>query len=190
MVDRRHDTLYDRVRLRAGSIVPPLMHCFNVPVGRNKGFEDTNMWQASQLPAPHDMVVERFLFLFQPGALDIDRNAFLSRYIWRFKILEKYVETEPVLICAAEGRPEMLVENFGKGTWLEDKSPRENDSTSSLRKLGEGVCWDLCFKGTDLRKYLPPLVTFDVELHGAPFELQGDLDFYVMMEGQRDWPVQ
>jgi hypothetical protein len=195
VVDRRRDALYDRVWLRAGSFMPSIMWCFQVPVGRNdpfrpshvKDFVDTNMWASGQLNVPHDFIVRRFLFLFQPSTAEADRNAVLAAYKWDFKILEKVMNQEPVLVSAASGKPENLIENFGKGSWLDDKGNRENDSLSKIEKLGVGICWDL---GEGYEKYLPSLLQFAVILQGQPFELQADLDFYVMIDGLRDWAVQ
>jgi hypothetical protein len=201
MVDRRRDALYDRVQLPAGAFMPSLATCFQVPVGCEdpwkvhvpnasrstiKTFMDTNMMAYGQLNPPHDFIVQRVLFLFQPSTSQRDRNALLAAYQWDFKIMEKVMNREPVLVSAAVGKPENIVQNFGKGSWLDDKGDRENDSTSKIEKLGVGICWDL----GDHAKYLPPLVNFRVTLEGTPFQLWLDLDFYVMIDGLRDFAVQ
>ena len=200
-IDRRRDALYDRVQLPAGAFMPTTLACFQVPVGWEdpckvkvpnaslstiKTFMDTNMMRSGQLDPPHDFIVQRVLFLFQPSTSERDRNRVLAAYQWDFKILEKVMNREPVLVSAAVGKPEMLIQNFGRGSWLDDKGDRGNDSTSKIEKLGVGICWDL---GADHTKYLPPLVNFRVVLEGTPFQLWLDLDFYVMLDGLRDFAV-
>jgi hypothetical protein len=194
ILDRRRDALYDRVRLPEGAFMPTVLTCFQVPVGCNdpfngqiRTFVDTNMMRPNQLDPPHEFIVERVLFLFQPSTSVRDRNRILAGHHWDFRIMEKSMNREPVLVSAAMGKPEMLIENFGKGSWLHDKGDRESDSTSKIEKLGVGICWDL---GPDHAKYLPPLMYFTVVLLGTSFQLWADLDFYVMLDGLRDWAVQ
>ena len=197
MTDRRRDSLYDRVHLKAGTMLPHVITCFQVPVGRYDDFDrshirtyvDTNMHQSGMLPAPHDMLVRRVLHLFQPSCSEAARNAFLAAYQWDFRIMERSFNRGPALVSAAVGTPDMVIENFGKGSWLNDKGDRADDSASKMESLGRGIAWDLV-DVEDYRKYIPPLVYFAVELRGEPFELPGDLDFYVMLDGLRDWPVQ
>ena len=197
IMDRRRDTLYDRVRLPGGTVLPSTIVCFQVPVGRADLFDplhvrtyvDTNMHSAGQLNAPHDMIVRRVLHLFQPSCSEVTRNAFLAAYQWDFRLMEKAVNREPALVSAAVGTPDMVIENFGKGSWLNDKGNRADDSASKMESLGRGVAWDLVDL-EDYRKYIPPLMYFAVELRGQPFQLPGDLDFYVMLDGLRDYPVQ
>jgi len=196
LADRRHDTLYDRVRLKAGTITPHLITCFQVPVAQFDPFDskhirtyvDTNMLQSGMLPPPHDMLVRRVIHLFQPSCSETARNSFLASYQWDLRVMEKVFSREPALVSAAVGTPDMVIENFGKGSWLNDKGDRADDSASKMESLGRGVAWDL-LDVEDYRKYLPPMMYFAVELRGQPFELPGDLDFYVMLDGLRDWPV-
>jgi hypothetical protein len=190
MVDRRRDSLYDRVRLKAGEFFPSLVICFQVPVGccdefdssHVKTFADTNMFSGGQLSPPYDMIVKRFLFLFQPSTSEVDRNAVLANYTWEFRQLQKIMARTPVLVCAATGKPEDLIENFGKPGFSREECP-----ISNIDKLGDGICWDL---GPDGLKYIPPLVSFAVVLQGQSFKLQADIDFYVILDGLRDWPIQ
>jgi hypothetical protein len=194
MVNRRHDALYDRVRLRAGDHMPDRIRCFQRPVGapdeftpaRLKDFADTNMYQASQLPAPHEMIVSRFLYLFQPWAGDIDRDFFLENYHWQLQVQEKILARQPVLLGAATGTPESVMDNFGKGTWLNDKGSRADDSESVIHRVGKGIAWDI----SEFAVFVPSLVYLCLELQGEPFQLQSDFDMYVMLDGVRDWPVQ
>lgn len=189
IVDQRRDSLYDRVRLKAGASLPSTITCFQVPIGCPDQFDsshvkthaDTNMYSGGQLEPPYDIIVRRFLFLFQPSVSEPDRNAVLANYHWEFRILEKIMARQPVLACAATGQPESLIENFGKSVFDEEHP------ISNIDKLGEGVCWDL---GMDHCKYIPPLVSFAVTLQGERFRLKADIDFYVMLDGLRDFPVQ
>ena len=195
MVDRQRDALYDRVRLRHET--PHLITCFQSPVAfpdpfnlnRIKTFADTNMTAIGVLNPPHDMIARRILFLFQPSCLPEDRAAFLGSYNWTLKLLERTKQREPVLVAAASGTPEAVIQNFGKGSWLDDKGDRVNDSTSLIEKLGDGIAWDLA-RDQELSIFIPPLLYFSVVLEGTPVPLAGELDFYVMIDGARDWAVQ
>ncbi len=197
MVDRRRDALYDRVRLKGGIWTPSLMKMFTCPVGRNdpydpsrvKTWADTNMMTANALLPPHDMLVRRFLFLFQPSCLEADRNAFIASYNWDFMIMQKSQASVPVLVSAAVGKPEDIIENWGRGSWMDDKGDRANDSSSNICKLGAGICWDLG-EYEDLRRFIAPHAFFTVQLTGEPIRPQADLDFYVFLDGTRDYPVQ
>lgn len=194
MVDRRHDALYDRVRLRAGDRMPARIRCFQRPVGtpdeftpsRPKDFADTNMWQAGQLPAPHELIATGFLYLFQPWTGEADRDQFLQNYHWQFQLMEKVKARQPVLLGAATGTPEAVMDNFGKGTWLNDKGSRADDSESVIHRIGKGIAWDI----HDFAVYIPPLCYFCLTLEGEPFQLTQDFDMYVMLDGVRDFPVQ
>jgi hypothetical protein len=183
MVDRRRDAIYDRIRLRAGHRAPSKMRFFRIPVGiesdwtETKTYADTNMVVSGMLPPPHDAVVQRFLLLFQPSSSEVDRNALVANYAWEFGLLQKVMQRQPALVAAAVGEPEMVLENFGKGSWM--NSP-EQASTSRPEVLGWQCWWDL--KNSPI--YIPPLAPFRVELTGEPFTIQNDLD------GTRDYPVQ
>jgi hypothetical protein len=194
MVDRRRDVLYDRVRLRAGDQMPATIRCFLQPVGTPdqftpswiKSFADTNMWNSGQLPAPHEMVVSNFLYLFQPWTGEFDRDRFLENYAWQFQIQEKIKARQPALLGAATGTPEAVMDNFGKGTWLNDKGSRADDSESVIHRVGKGIAWDI----REFAVFVPSLCYFCLELQGYPFQLQADFDMYVMLDGLRDFAVQ
>lgn len=187
MVDRRRDAIYDRVRLKAGLVVPLVLKCFQVPVGQADPFDslhvrtfaDTNMLCSGQLAPPYDMVVQRILFLFQPTCSERDRNRMAADYWWDFKLQEKSQNRHPMLVSAAVGKPEDIIKNFGKTPTIPEPP------VSNIDLLGEGVCWDL----KDRARYIPPLVQFTLLIQGQPFQLKADLDFYVFLDGLRDYPV-
>ena len=192
--DRRRDALYDRVRLRAGQWTPCNFPLFCVPVGqpdpldmpRVKYFNDTNMVMAGMLPGPHDMIISRHLLLFQPTTSEVDRNCFVESYGWQFTIMRKVIDQQPGLVGAAVGEVDEVMENFGKGSWMDDTGPRQNDSISRVSRVAKGLTYDL----GDFCRYLPPQCTFTFLVAGDPFQLQADFDMYVMLDGLRDVPLQ
>ena len=194
IVDRRRDALYDRVRLRCGQWMPCNIPLFCVPVGQPdplnmphlKYFNDTNMVIAGMLPVPHDMIISKHLLLFQPTTSEVDRNRFVESYGWRFGIMQKIFAQQPGLVAAAQGEVAEVMENFGKGSWLDDHGPRENDSASLISRVAKGLTYDL----GDFSRYLPPQCSFYFLLAGDPFQLQADFDMYVMLDGSRDVPAQ
>jgi hypothetical protein len=145
------------------------------------------MFGGGFLPAPNDMIIRRFLFLFQPGCAPSDIQGWLANYQWDFKLMQKTLQREPMLVSAAVGRPENLIENFGKGSWQNPLGDRADDSSSLVHRLGEGIAWDL---GQDGLIYLPPQCQFELTLAGESFQLKSDLDFYVLTHGLRDFPIQ
>lgn len=194
VVDRRRDALYDRLRLRAGQMMPCKIPLFCIPVGQPdaykssyvKYFNDTNMVIAGMLPVPHEMVIARYLLLFQPTTIEADRNAFVAKYGWRFGIMQKIMAQQPELIASANGDMAVAMGNFGKGSWLDDNGPRENDSESFLSRVGKGLTYDL----GGFCRYLPSQCSFNFTLEGDPFQLQADFDMYVLLDGWRDVSVQ
>ena len=56
-----------------------------------------------------------------------------------------------------------------------------------INRICDEAGWDLGKLGS---KYIPPLVPFDVTLQGEAFPLQSDLDFYIILDGLMDFPVQ
>lgn len=195
MKDRRRDSLYDRLQLKAGTRMPAQLRFFQVPVGQPdaynpvhvRGYNDTNMWTAGSLPAPHEFIVQRFLMLFQPWMNPGDRDALLGAYHWQFQVLSKIIARQPGIVGSAEGKPDDLLENFGQGTWLNNDGDRRNDSTSVLHRVAPGIAWEA---SEACARFIPALAWFGVELSGEPFRLQSDLDMYVMLDGMRDCEVQ
>ena len=169
MRDRGRGSLYDHVRLKAGSLMPDWHYGFQVPVGQvdpdsctPKTFSDTNMLSGGMMHPPYDMLVQRFLFLLHPSVLAEDRDALLSDYAWEFTVMEKVKVRQPLLVGSATGTSETCVDGFGERT-----------------------CYDL----EQFPIYLPPLVHFGVSLRGKSFQLKGDLDLRVILDGLRDYPV-
>lgn len=203
MVDRRRDALYDRVQLEAGQRFPSLLKMFGTPVGqtdaltgRIKTWADTNMECAHQLYAPSDMIARRFVMLFQPEVSAVDRSHLLGRYVWSLRVMDKFMQREPLLTIAMEGKPEQLVPNFRQSGPVK-AGAGWNDG---IQPLGIGVAWDLseydygtcatCSHSGDFRCYIPALMYFNITLEGEGFQVESDLDFYMFIDGLRDWPVQ
>jgi len=188
MVDRRKDALYDRVRLKKGQETQQSFTLFEIPLGQPDQFDghmktlvDTNMRSAGMLCRPYDMILMRFLFMFQPSVPEETRNAFIAGYQWTFQILEKYVDRQPLVLASVVGKPEDIIENWGK----------LDETVSNIEKLGNGVAWDLTGgDGNNYYHYIPPLVQFRLLLEGSPFILDSDLDFYAFLDGVRDFPLQ
>ena len=194
MVDRRRQGLYDRVRLKAGEMMPASLMRFCIPVGgfdplvgRVKTFADTNMMASRQLNAPFDMIVSRILFLFQPTCNPVDRDAILARYAFEFSIIVKVFVRQPTAAGAAEGDIEKAFDNFGRGSQLDENSRPEDAPFFAINRICDEAGWNLGKLGS---KYIPPLVPFDVTLQGEAFPLQSDLDFYIILDGLMDFPVQ
>ncbi len=186
LIERRRDVIYDRVRLPAGSRVPGNFALFQVPIGcrdhfdpyRYKTFNDTNMMEGGRFPESHAMIARRVVLLFQPSTSATDRAGFLSRFSWEFTVMNKVYQRTPTVAVSAVGRPEFLIKDFGNHT-----------TSSDFEKLGKGQAWDLGeFSGQVL--YIPPMAPFHVRFDGVSFELEQDFDFYFLIEGLRDWPVQ
>ena len=180
MEDRQRGSIYDRLQVQAGTKLSERIVLFENPVGLDRSFVDTNMLLSGQLPARLDMIIERFLFVFQPTVIQPDIDVFLASYNWEFQILDKIYQREPLVRCSVVGKPEDLIPNFGK---LRKGLEGEN---STLRQLGRHVCWEL---GRE-RLYVLPLIPFRLILSGIPFEVAFDFDFYAMCEGLRGYPVQ
>jgi hypothetical protein len=182
VVDRRRDGLYDRVRLPAGDPTPREIACFQVPVGhlavdgKVRTYSDTNLFgQGSQLPVPIELIIRRFLFVFQPSNDPADVNAFLASYVWGYWLLQKRLQQAPVLQAAVKGEMKDLVRNFGA-----------EDCKGTIERLAVPFSYNL----GDSAIFLPPLCFFVVKLEGEPIRLRRDLDFYVILDGTMDWPVQ
>jgi len=184
--DRRRGNLYDRVRLPAGE-TPRTIELFRVPIGHGepvKTSADTNALTHSDigLPPPYDMIVDGFMLLFQPSGAAEDRDAFLATYYWEFTVLERRICGGPALLGAMEGD----VEAKGKeGLVLR---PLTEDAPKYVRKIGQGLGWSL--RG-QYSVYLPPVLPFAVRLYSPhSVVMKAPLDFYVMLDGIRGYPIQ
>lgn len=181
VVDRRQGSVYDRIRLPRHATLPQTIALFQHPIGEGRSFADTNMYFAGEFHPPMDLIAQRFLFLFQPTVAEQDRNTFVANYRWELRVLEKIMQGQPVLRCAAISKPENLIPDFGK--------PRNGleGEASALSNIGNHVCWDL----EEFQIYIPPLVHFELTLYAEQtLTLANDFDMYVMIEGQRDYAVQ
>ena len=110
MEDRQRGSIYDRLQVQAGTKLSERIVLFENPVGLDRSFVDTNMLLSGRLPAPLDMIIERFLFVFQPTAIQPDIDAFLASYNWEFQILDKIYQREPLVRCSVVGKPEDLIQ--------------------------------------------------------------------------------
>jgi hypothetical protein len=173
--DRRRNGLYDRVLLKAGVKTPGEIVCFQRCVDQFTSWTETNMVYPGQLAAPQDAIVVRFLFLFQPVCADEDVAAFLRGYSWEFQVLQKIMQREPVLVCAVKGDMADLIEGFGK-----------DDCNGTVRPYARPYSF---FLGPSAI-YLPPLYQFKLRIQGEPFTPKSDLDFYPILDGTIDRPVQ
>ncbi len=174
IIDRRRNGLYDRVLLKAGVPTPERIVCFQRCVDQFTNWTETNMIYPGSLPAPWETIIQRFLFLFQPGCSDVDVAAFLKSYVWRFSVLEKRYQLEPVLVCAVKGSMADLVEGFGHDACNGTVRPYARPYSFFL---GESMI------------YLPALVSFRLEIEGTPITPGQDLDFYPILDGTNDYPV-
>lgn len=172
--DRRRNGMYDRVLLKAGLKTPREIVCFQRCVDQFTSWTETNMVCAGVLPAPQDAILQRFLFLFQPDCSDSDVARFL-RYSWEFHLIQKVMQREPVLVCAAKGDMRELVEGFG-----------DDGCNGTVRPYARPYSF---FLGPSAI-YLPPLAYFKLTIKGEPFTPEHDLDFYSILDGTIDRPVQ
>ena len=186
LLDRRRGSLYDRVRLHGGVPVQNPIRCFQKSVQLNREWADTNMVLDGQLSSPVDMLVERFLWLFQPTTHDRDIKTFLHCHVWEFQLGQKTLVREPLLSVAVSGRMEDLIEEFGK-----PRIPGQ-DEPAVLRRFAWPYCHPLRKdedKG-DHRIYIPPLFCFQMRMvSDVPFVPEGDMDFYAIIDGLQDRPV-
>jgi hypothetical protein len=173
--DTRREGLYDRVLLKAGVPTPREIICFQRSIDQVNSWAETNMMQPGILPAPFDVIVQRFLFLFQPMCSDSDVAAFLRNYVWEFWMEEKRMLRQPVLVCAAKGNMRDLVEGFGQA-----------DCNGKIRPYARPYSFCLA----NAAKYIPPLLSFRLKLIGEPVTPEDDLDFYSIADGTMDVPVQ
>jgi hypothetical protein len=158
VVVRRRDGLYDRVRLSAGESTPREISCFQVPVGgltmdgKVRTYSDTNLFgQGSQLVVPLELIIRRFLFVFQPSNDPADVNAFLASYVWGYWLLQKRLQQAPVLQVAVKGDMKDLVRDFGA-----------DDCKGTIERLAVPFAYNL----GDSAIFLPPLCFFVVKLEG------------------------
>lgn len=178
-LDRGPGALYDRLTLKAGQSLPGYPYSFfNYPVGsvgpdgKVRTYLDTNIQWANCLPAPNAAVVERVLFVFQPGCNQAERDRFISQTYFEFKIAEKTRRRAPLVLGAVEAdAAQMVVEAQGK--LVDMKHVGQNLS------VRVGPC------------YIPSLVPFDLRLYSNPFYTpKHDLDMYVFLDGTEDRGVQ
>ena len=174
MMDRRRDAIYDRVRLAADVPTPPAIDCFQKGAGL-RPYTDTNMRGDGQFDAPFDAIVRRFMLVFQPGGSRADAHAFLRNYLWELWVLQKQLQRHPLLEFSVKGNIADVIRDFGS-----------EDCRGTLERLAVPYAYAL----GDCARYIPPLVNFKVSLPGTPFVPQQDMDFYVILDGTSDWPVQ
>jgi hypothetical protein len=174
MVDRRREGLYDRVRLHAGAPTPRIIKCFQKGVGE-KPYSDTNMRGDGELDVPFDVIVRRFLMVFQPGGARADEHSFLRNYTWELWILQKCFQRHPLLEFSVKGNIADVIRQFGS-----------NDCKGTLERFAVPYAFNLY----DYTRYIPPQVTFNVSLVGEPFVPEQNMDFYSILDGTMDFPVQ
>jgi len=175
MVDRHRDGLYDRVRLNAGVLVPERIDCFQEGIGARRSWIDTNLTDNGQLAAPFDAIVARFLLVFQPGGSLRDQMSLLKGRILEFSIIDKVFQRHPLLEFSVRGNVADVIQHFGS-----------EDCKGSLQRFAVPFAYDL----GELKRNIPPLCRFKVSLAGQVFTPQSDMDFYVILDGTTDWPVQ
>lgn len=175
LVDRHRDGLYDRVRLAAGVPTPRVIECFQKGIGPERSWADTNMKGHGQLHAPFDMIVRRFLMVFQPGGARPDEHLLLCNYIWELQVLHKVLQRHPLLEFSVRGNIADVIREFGG-----------EECKGTLERFAVPYAYNLC----DLAHYIPPLVPFKVSLVGESFVPREDMEFYSILDGSMDWPVQ
>lgn len=180
LVDRHREGLYDRVRLPEGVATPRVISCFQDGIGSTSGgkcrdWADTNLYGNGQLNAPYDAIVSRFLMVFQPQGSRSDEHVFLWNYIWEFSMLQKVLQRHSLLEFSVKGNIRDVIRDFGT-----------EECKGKLERFAVPYAYNLC----DLSRYIPPLVSFKVALVGEPFVPQQPMDFYSILDGTVDWPVQ
>ena len=172
--DSRRNGLYDRVLLRAGVPTPREIVCFQRALGPLVTLVETNMQSAGILTHMQDAIICRFLFLFQPGCADTDVAAILRNYIWEFWIMQKVMQREPMLVCTMQGSMADLVEGFGVA------------DNGIVKPYGRPYS----FRLGNHSIYLPPLCQFKLVIRGNSITPSADIDFYSILDGTLDRPVQ
>ncbi len=175
VVDRRRNGLYDRVLLKSGQLTLPEFTCFQRSVATPGGWAETNMITPGRLPELWMAIIHRFLFLFRPGCADDDVATFLRNYAWEFHVCQKVLQREPALVCAASGHMQNLVEGFG-----------EVDCNGTVKPFGRPYS----FRLGDSPIYLGSLIEFKLKFIGTSITPRYDLDFYPILDGTTDYPVQ
>jgi hypothetical protein len=176
VVERRRRGLYDRVLLPAGVPTPERIVCFQRAVGPDVSWAETNMIQSGFLPAPWDAILQRFVFVFQPGCDDGAVREFLKNYVFRFTVLQKILSVEPVLLCSVNAKMSDLIDGFGG-----------EDCNGLVRPYCRRFSFDVT---SELAIYIPPLAAFRLELEGASITPASDLDFFSVLDCSVDSPIQ
>jgi hypothetical protein len=178
MVDRHRDGIYDRARLAAGVPTPRTIDFFQkglCPENPEKSWADTNlMGSGGQMQSPYDVIVRRFLMVFQPGGSRVDEHRFLRNYVWELWVIHKRLQLHPLLEFSVKGNIADVIRQFGS-----------EDCKGTLERFAVPYAYNLC----DLARYIPPLVSFGVSLVGESFVPQQDMDLYSVLDGSVDWPV-
>lgn len=175
LVDRRRDGLYDRLLLKAGQPTPSCIVCFQRSIGPDVPWTETNMVEPGILPVYMDAIIHRFLFLFQPSCSDDDVAVFIRNYAWDFWVLQKALERQPVLVCAASGHMSNLIDDYGKV-----------DCNGLVKPLGR----PFSFRLGEQPIFIPPRCQFKLILTGTSMTPRHDLDFFPILDGTVDRPVQ
>jgi hypothetical protein len=184
----RRGNFYDRVRLEAG-VTPRVLEPFTVPLGTGtplRTFTETNMLSSSffGLNPPHDIIIDAFLLLFQPSTRVEDRDAFLAACYWEIAVLNRIIWHGPAIFPAAEGE----IKAQGPDGLELVLGPLAPDEEEPVRKLGQGFGYSF---RAQTALYLSPLIQFSVRLYiPNPPVLTTSLDFYVILDGLRGYPVQ
>lgn len=180
-LDERTHALYDCIHVDRGEMMPEKWPLFCDPIGSVKPgsfdfktYLHTNMVRGGCLPAPQEMLVNRFLFLLSPGMAERDIVRLSTSSFWEFQLVQKIIARSPLLRAADESKPEEWLDNFGRYTV----------ATRSSR-IGEEI-------GVALVKpiHILPEMYFGMGLYSEPFKTEGDVDIYVLADGVGRFPVQ
>lgn len=203
-LERRADALYDRVRVPAGGVrrrcysdgrlldpdeipaFPVHLPLFVDAIGQHppgswgfKSILETNMVRGNCLPPTESHLVERILFLFLPSNDQDDIAELVSKYWFEFRLDDKIVARATLALCPVVGEFEDLIS-------VNDRS---------ARPFRRAVSLPYCFQ---VRKpiYIAPLQHFSFGLYtngtddAVPFVPRRDMDFYVFLDGTREFSVQ
>jgi len=127
---------------------------------------------------PHDLITQRFLFVFEANNPDVRK--FVRNYAWEFWILQKVMNRQPVLLNSAKAKMADISKEFPP-----QAKPSE-PATLTIQPFAD----QFSFNCQQYCKYLPPLVEFQMVLTGKPVQLKNDLNFYAIIDGSMDFPVQ
>lgn len=192
-LDVRSHADYDLMHIPAGREVPERWYFFIDPIGapvkgecphcNGSAYElsaksplMTNMYRACSFPPPESRVIERLVFLFSP-LMDVeDRNNFVSRSYWEFRLADKVVGRAPLAWTPTEGELTDLFEFDGQFP----KRIGRNDHVLSPREcvhLAKPVM-------------IHSLQHFMLTIETKPFIAKKDIDLYALLDGQGAFGVQ